>query len=72
MEKPAHPRSDLANAGMYAFHPSVLDLIDGPAAARHRLRTCCPGSSAGPGSSAIGDGYFVDIGTPEALERARD
>ena len=26
-EKPAAPRSDLANAGMYAFRRSVLDLV---------------------------------------------
>ena len=35
-EKPAKPVSDLVNAGMYAFHPSVLDEI-GRAAAGHRL-----------------------------------
>ena len=28
-EKPAEPVSDLTNAGMYAFHPSVLDEITG-------------------------------------------
>ena len=29
VEKPKEPVSDLTNAGMYAFHPSVLDEIDG-------------------------------------------
>ena len=28
MEKPSQPVSDLTNAGMYAFHPSVLSEID--------------------------------------------
>ena len=36
-EKPSQPVSDLTNAGMYAFHPSVLDEIDAHAAERHRL-----------------------------------
>ena len=29
-EKPSQPVSDLVNAGMYAFHPGVLDEIGGP------------------------------------------
>ena len=29
-EKPAHPRGDFANAGMYAFAPAVIDEITGP------------------------------------------
>jgi molybdopterin-guanine dinucleotide biosynthesis protein A len=37
-EKPEHPTGNLANAGMYAFSPSVLDEIDGAATSRHRLR----------------------------------
>ena len=37
VEKPDHPVSDLVNAGMYAFHPSVLDEIGGPLPQRHRL-----------------------------------
>ena len=36
VEKPSEPVSDLTNAGMYAFHPSVLDEIKG-APAGHRL-----------------------------------
>ena len=36
-EKPAHPVSDLVNAGMYAFHPDVLDETGRAPAARHRL-----------------------------------
>ena len=37
VEKPSHPRSNLANAGMYAFDRSVLDEIDGQAAEGYRL-----------------------------------
>ena len=36
-EKPSKPVSDLTNAGMYAFHPSVLDEIDGLPPNGHRL-----------------------------------
>ena len=36
-EKPDEPLSDLVNAGMYAFHPSVLDEMDGTLPQRHRL-----------------------------------
>ena len=37
VEKPRYPRSDLVNAGMYAFSPSVLDEVDGPPPLGHRL-----------------------------------
>ncbi len=50
-EKPAHPAGDLANAGMYAFDPQVLDLIDGDRSRTTSASTCCRGSSAGRGSS---------------------
>ena len=45
-EKPSEPVSDLVNAGMYAFHPSVLDEIDGPPPVTSAI-TCCRGWSAG-------------------------
>src|SRR5262249_42028595 len=74
VEKPANPRGDLANAGMYAFHPSVLDLIAEPAAAApldigyHLLPRL-----VGRARTVTLDGsYCIDIGTPAALERARD
>ena len=37
VEKPSQPVSDLTNAGIYAFHPSVLDEVDALAAEGHRL-----------------------------------
>jgi mannose-1-phosphate guanylyltransferase len=67
-EKPAVPASDLVNAGMYAFSPTVLNEIGSPPAdigydllpllvSRARAVTV--------------NGYFRDIGTPEAYQRAR-
>jgi mannose-1-phosphate guanylyltransferase len=69
-EKPAEPRSDLANAGLYAFRRSVLDLVpeDTPAdIGTHLLPRLVGRSVAVP----LGDAYLIDIGTPEALARAQ-
>lgn len=69
-EKPARPRSDLANAGIYAFSREVFDLIEGP-------EPCDIGSDLLPrlvGRAqvvGIGGAYLRDIGTPEALAEAR-
>jgi len=70
VEKPEHPPGDLANAGMYAFHPSVLDQLDGPPPldiGLHLLPRLVGRAAAVP----IADSYFLDVGTPAALERAR-
>ena len=69
-EKPAHPAGDLANAGLYAFAPQVLDLVQGDAPldiGRHLLPRLVGESRV----IDVGDSFFVDIGTPEALEHAR-
>ena len=68
-EKPAAPRGDLANAGMYAFRRPVLDLV--PEATpvdigTHLLPRLVGRSVAVP----VGDAFLIDIGTPEALARA--
>ncbi len=69
-EKPVRPRSDLANAGIYAFSRDVLDLVDGP-------EPCDIGTHLLPrlvGRArviGIGDAYLRDLGTPEALAEAR-
>ena len=66
-EKPAQPHGDLANAGMYAFAPEVLDLIDGPDIGYSLLPRLVGEARAVPLDGA----YFLDIGTPAALARAR-
>lgn len=69
VEKPADPPSDLANAGIYAFHPDVIDLVgdEHPADIGYHLLPQLIGNAR---AIAL-DGYFRDIGTPDALRRAR-
>ncbi|MGH3517725.1 MAG: nucleotidyltransferase family protein [Haloechinothrix sp.] len=71
VEKPADPPSDLANAGMYAFHPSVLDVMAGPPPTDigYDLLPRLVGRAR---AVTLDGSYFIDIGTPAALERARD
>lgn len=68
-EKPANPRSDLANAGMYAFSPSVLDFLEGggPLDIGYDLLPQLVGRAR---IVDLGDAYLTDIGTPESLARA--
>jgi mannose-1-phosphate guanylyltransferase len=70
VEKPAHPVSDLTNAGMYAFHPSVLDEIrdDRPSDIGYDLLPRLVGRAW----AVLVEGYFRDIGTAEAYRRARE
>jgi mannose-1-phosphate guanylyltransferase len=67
-EKPEHPVSDLVNAGLYAFKPSLLDEITGepPRDIGYHL---LPGLVA-RAKVVLVDGYFLDIGTPDAYQRA--
>lgn len=69
-EKPDKPTSDLVNAGIYAFSPEVLDLIPGPPPVDigyHLLPLLVGRARAVPV-----EGYFRDIGTPEAYRLARE
>jgi mannose-1-phosphate guanylyltransferase len=68
-EKPERPASDLVNAGMYAFSPAVLDEITraSPADIGYHLLPLLVGRAR----VIPVDGYFRDIGTPEAYRRAR-
>jgi mannose-1-phosphate guanylyltransferase len=73
-EKPARPVSDLVNAGVYAFSPAVLDEISG---IRDGGRVLDIGYHllprlVGRAYTVPVDGYFRDIGTPEAYRRARE
>lgn len=70
VEKPESPPGNLANAGMYAFHPSVLDEISGPLPkdiAYHLLPRL-----VGRSRAVTVEGYFRDIGTPDSYRRARE
>jgi len=68
-EKPAEPVSDLTNAGLYAFRPAVLDLIDG-SPPRDIGYDLLP-QLVGRARAVPVEGYFRDIGTVEAYELAR-
>jgi mannose-1-phosphate guanylyltransferase len=69
-EKPAKPVSDLTNAGMYAFHPSVLEEITGgpPCDIGYDLLPRLVGRAR----AVLVEGYFRDIGTADAYQRARE
>lgn len=68
-EKPEHPCGDLANAGIYAFAPSVLDLIEGPPPADigYNLLPRLIGRARG----LVIDAYLRDIGTLESYAAAQ-
>jgi mannose-1-phosphate guanylyltransferase len=70
VEKPSQPVSDLVNAGMYAFRPSLLDEITGapPKDIGYDLLPRLMGRAR----AVPVEGYFRDIGTPEAYRRARE
>jgi mannose-1-phosphate guanylyltransferase len=70
VEKPPEPVSDLTNAGMYAFHPAVLDEIDGmlPRDIGYDLLPRLVGRAR----AVLVEGYFRDVGTPDAYRRARE
>jgi mannose-1-phosphate guanylyltransferase len=69
VEKPESPTSDLANAGVYVLDAAAwreiaaLDAFD--------LGYDVLPSFVGRMRGAVLDGYHLDVGTPEALERAR-
>ena len=69
-EKPSQPVSDLTNAGMYAFDPSVLEEIGGtpPLDIGYHLLPRLVGRS----HAVLVEGYFRDIGTIESYRRARE
>jgi len=69
-EKPSAPVSDLTNAGMYAFHPTVLDEIDGtpPKDISYDLLPRLLGRA----QAVLVEEYFRDIGTADAYRLARE
>lgn len=70
VEKPAHPASDLANAGMYAFSPAVLEEMEGhpPLDIGYHLLPRLVGRS----QAIQVDSYLRDIGTPESYRSAQE
>jgi mannose-1-phosphate guanylyltransferase len=68
-EKPSHPLSDLVNAGMYAFHPRVLDEISGPPP-RDISYDLLP-RLVGRAKAMPVKGYFRDVGTVDAYQQAQ-
>jgi mannose-1-phosphate guanylyltransferase len=68
-EKPTNPVSDLVNAGMYAFHPSVLDELGGPPP-RDIGYDLLP-RLVGRAKAVPVEGYFRDIGTVDTYELAQ-
>lgn len=67
-EKPQYPVSDLVNAGIYAFQPSVLDEIKGTPP--HDIGYNLMPQLVGRARVVRVEGYFRDIGTPDAYRRA--
>ena len=69
-EKPSEPVSDLTNAGMYAFGPGVIDEIDDrlPQDIGYDLMPRLVGRAR----AVLVEGYFRDIGTPDAYRRASE
>jgi mannose-1-phosphate guanylyltransferase len=68
-EKPDEPTGDLANAGIYAFDPCVIDLVLGPPP--NDIGYDILPLLVGRAQTVIISDYFRDIGTPEALQRAQ-
>jgi len=68
VEKPAHPASDLANAGIYAFDPALLDEIGDPP---KDIGFDVLPTLIGRARVVAVPGYFRDIGTIEALDQAQ-
>ena len=68
VEKPSQPVSDLVNAGMYAFHPSVLDEI--AVAPPNDIGYDLLPRLVGKARAVLVEGYFRDIGTADAYRNA--
>jgi mannose-1-phosphate guanylyltransferase len=69
VEKPRQPVGNLANAGMYAFHPNVLEELGGapPMDISYDLLPRLIGRAR----TMPVEGYFCDIGTPDSYLKAQ-
>lgn len=70
VEKPETPRSDLANAGVYVFDAAAWREIAAMEDAFDLGFDVLP-AFVGRMRGFVLDGYHLDVGTPEALARAR-
>lgn len=70
VEKPAAPRSNLANAGMYIAGPSLFALLDGPQPQPFDFGFHVLPQLVGRMHGYAISEYVRDIGTPEALASA--
>lgn len=70
VEKPKDPNGDLANAGVYAFDPHVVDEVDGepPKDIGYDLLPRLVGRAV----TVQIEGYFRDVGTLEAYRQAQE
>jgi mannose-1-phosphate guanylyltransferase len=69
-EKPKHPRSDLANAGIYLARAGLLDELPDAAGRVLDFGFHVLPKLVGRMYGHVADGFTVDIGTPEALAQA--
>jgi mannose-1-phosphate guanylyltransferase len=70
VEKPAFPKSDLANAGMYAFSPTVIDLC--PEGMPRDIGFDLLPQLVGKTHSVVIDSFLRDIGTMDAYREAAE
>jgi len=67
--RPAGPGPGLVSGGVYALRREVVEMLGSPASLEADLFPRL--AAAGRLQGAVFDGYFVDIGVPEDLARAR-
>jgi mannose-1-phosphate guanylyltransferase len=69
-EKPQRPRSDLANAGIYLARAGLIDELPGDTGRPADFGLDVLPGLVGRMRGHLLEGFFHDIGTPAALERA--
>lgn len=65
-ERPREAPASRVNAGMYVLEPSVLDRIDPDRPVSIERDTFPELARAGTLRAVAGDGYWIDVGTPES------
>lgn len=71
VEKPSHPRSDLASAGMFVARPALFEYLR-PASYPYDFGGQVMPELAGTMNGLLLEGYIRDIGTLESLKRAEE